>query len=1263
MPKFPDYLEPFRKRGEACLASGCVKDIEFSGSTYQIEVIDPKTQTDIWTFLQLDPKGNIQDCFCSCESDENSAGCMHIAAAYSRIFKDNAQPLHQRFNRSLWNKLCQLYADRLGTATALLKQEKPGQYYCSSASGKTIFYVRAKGKAAQAKLQQILNHRLNETEETSLKFSNLSPEEIALWRQGRPSSQLRYELSFWNDFAKWLMLLQDEGNPYQISFNYSLRGLPSEIDIHFPELEMGFYISLANLPFIIPGLASVDSPLKVHSNYEESIEKITYDKHEGALHIEAKVLPKAQQKKSKHHAHPNSIHIDKWIFIPDDGFYPKEQHGLLSTPVVKGKHVNEILNEQYKVVEHLLVRASIHDDPVRASYSISYDEKWNLHISCFVFKPGDLTKPDSRFFGEWAYLDNDGFYRLEGVSFPEQEKIVQAKHVSDFVTQNRLWLNTQEGFHTHIINIENQLIYNLGDDNRLRFDTHLDISEESEEHKDFGNWVYVYGQGFFSKTSPNITLPVHAGAVIDSHYIPTFIRMNQDELQLVPHFFSPKCPIIKAGLQIELDEEEMIHVTPHYDISPEYAAASLRFFDDVVYIPDEGFSILPHEMRLPEEFQHAMQVEKEDTDFFIEHELDNIRKYATSLDPRLYKPHKMVLTVESMEEATDLGKGWDFMKMSYTTDFGHVLVSKLWKSLQADRRYIFTEAGLIDLHDERFNWLRNLRKNRVDLKRNTVSLNTMEILRLDAFDTLQAPSADAKHSQHTRDLLRELREFIPPAPPDLSGLDSKLRPYQQVGVNWLWFLYHHSLSGLLCDDMGLGKTHQAMALLAAITNDRKKRLETTPDLPPAHFLVVCPTSVIYHWQDKLKEFLPGARVCTFHGIKRSLGDFHKEYDILLTSYGIWRNDNELLKSVFFEAAIFDEIQVAKNYNSQVYASLKNVRSKMRIGLTGTPIENRLRELKSLFDIVLPHYMPEETEYREFFVKPIEKMHEEGRKKLLSRFIKPFVTRRKKEDVLSDLPEKTEEIAHCALLPDQHFLYQQVLQQSREKLLDELKNDKNPIPYLHIFALLSALKQICNHPAVYLKQPQNYKQFNSGKWELFVELVKEARESQQKVVIFTQYLHMLDIFEDYLKEHGIGFATIRGSTVNRGEQVRNFNQNPKCEVFIGSLHAAGLGIDLTAGSVVIHYDRWWNAARENQATDRVHRIGQTRGVQVFKLVTKGTFEERIDALIAHKGRLMEEVVGVDEQQFIKTFDRNEIIQLLQDVDLSKENTRELISDEE
>ena len=318
---------------------------------------------------------------------------------------------------------------------------------------------------------------------------------------------------------------------------------------------------------------------------------------------------------------------------------------------------------------------------------------------------------------------------------------------------------------------------------------------------------------------------------------------------------------------------------------------------------------------------------------------------------------------------------------------------------------------------------------------------------------------------------------------------------------------------------------------------------------------------------------------------------------------------------------------------------------MRIGLTGTPIENRLLELKALFDIVLPGYMPQEAQFKEYFVNPIEKGQDADRRMLLSRLTKPFILRRKKAEVLLELPEKIEEIAYCSLSSEQRELYKKTVLKYKEAPLKNIEKEEGPLPFTHIFSLFSKLKQICDHPCLVTKQLGDFQKHRSGKWDLFVELLHETRDSGQKLVVFSQYLGMLDMFAAYLDEHNIGFASIRGSTRDRKAQLEKFRTDPQCEIFLASLQAAGVGIDLISASVVIHYDRWWNPARENQATDRVHRIGQNRGVQVFKMVTKDTIEEHIHHMIEKKMTLLEEVLTFDEEDQIKGLNRQEILELL------------------
>lgn len=1247
----PDNLKPYQQEAERALHQGVVKDIEFSGPTYQVLVEDPASHQDFWVFLQLEGKGEIRDAFCSGDHAAETSDCIHLAIAYLSLFNGFSEPLHQRFARSLWNHLCRLYEERIGDNSQALEENLPGVYTFHSSSGKKLFEMKALNQETAQFLDKVIRKRTQETEETSLKFSNLSHEDLSSWREGKPNPQLRYDLSFWSDLAKWLMKEQEEGSPYQISFKYSKKQLPNWFQINFEDVNIGFYVSEANLPLVIDSLKSVKSPLVVYHAAHGEIECITYDKKNQILNIEGKTEEKEEvngDKKLPEEA--KSISINGWKFIPGEGFYAEEPHELLKRPVLHGEDIAHILSEHTRLISSLIVDCHVHREPVALSYQLSFDSEWNLHIVAYLFEPGDLTTGDSWLMDNWAYLDEDGFYPVEGNRFYDAEIIIPLYQVSDFVSQNRTWLNTQEGFHTHIRSIEYQLSYQVNQNRRLTFTRSLAKVKEGTRQQDFGIWVYLEGYGFYSKSGGSFSFLLKPGSSLSPEQIPLFIRMNRDELALIPKFFSERCPVSKAGLKIELTEKRKVKVTPEYELLLQYRGKEIQLFDDFIYLEGEGFHELPLDLRLPEKFRHPLEIEGEDLLLFLSYEIDSLYSYAVSIDQQLIKPKEWNLVTNLIEHAPEKGRGWYRFRLFYQTDRGAIPTLTLRQFLNKKFPFAFFEAGMVDLRDKRFDWLRRLPKDRFE--KETLLLTALEFMRLNAFDPIELfkEEGNEKNARSSAALLDDLHQLHTPEQPDIGGLLSHLRPYQEFGVQWLWFLYRQQLSGLLCDDMGLGKTHQAMALLASIANLYRTYAEGTRH----HFLIVCPTSVIYHWQEKLHHFLPGLKVCSFYGTKRSLEAFHQQYDILLTSYGVLRNERELLAKVPFEVAIFDEIQIAKNQFSRVYAALTCIKAQMKLGLTGTPIENHLRELKSLFDIVLPSYMPGENEYREIFIKPIEKEHDFKRKDLLNRLIRPFILRRKKEDVLKELPEKIEEIAYCDLMPYQQKLYTEVLQQRRHHLLEELRNDKEAIPYLHIFALLSNLKQICDHPAVYLKESGEYQKYSSGKWELFLELLREARESQQKVVVFSQYLGMMDIIEEYLREQKIGFASLRGATQNRKEQLQLFNKDPACEVFVGSLHAAGLGIDLTAGSVVIHYDRWWNAARENQATDRVHRIGQTRGVQVFKLVTKGTFEEKIDIMIERKGKLMEEVIGVDDQHLLKTFSRSDLIELLELVGTDQEH---------
>ncbi len=1242
MIQLPIFLKPFEKDAYARFAEGAVCDVEFSGNTYQVQIFSPQDHTQQWVFVQLDAMGQIANCFCSCEHEceevDHVAYCVHIAIAFLYIYNGTSFPLHVRFARSFWNCICSLFAERFGDDPSVLERRGNGFFELDSTTGKKIFYIKGKDIDGRHRVDTIVTHTHLATESTSLKFSNLSQEELELWREGHPSPKLKYELSFWNEIAHWLMWQQDNQVPYEINFAYSTEQLPCFASVSFPKVEVGFYLSRANLSQIIPTLATVRAPLKIYYLHESTINHIFYDKKTATMIIQEKKVEPSSARPLKEIQKPHVL-VDGWEYVPFEGFYAKEEHELLSKKKWSVEEIPALLEGHLATMSSLIEGAVIHRTAIPLLYALTFDADWNLHIIAYLFNPGDLSAADSKFFKNWVYLDDDGFYPISEAHFPHLETVLHKKEISDFIRREKSWLNMQEGFYIHLANMEAIITYDLTTENRLHFEKKTAPHLEEKSSKDFGDFIYVAGEGFYPKSSPLISLPLAPYLDIPPHQIPSFIRMHHAELELISGFFGERSPLVGMGLRIELQKNEEIHISPECSLQAGYEKKDIRFFDEFVYVEDEGFSELPSAIRLPERFRQEVIVSKKEAGWFLIHDLPTIRPYIVFLDPRLCRPREMHLSALKIEKNRVEKNIQYYLKLIYQTETASIPISKIWTHIQKKKRFLFSEAGFLDLEEKRFDWIRRISKEAIDSRTNTVELNIRELIRLTAFEQINTQDPEAQQ------LLKGLEQQLLTVQPSFAGLKSQLRPYQTLGAKWLWFLYQHGLSGLLCDDMGLGKTHQAMALLAAALNQHKQGKVKFKSAP---FLVVCPTSVIYHWEEKLREFLPDLRVRIFYGTLRSLDQSQEEYDLILTSYGTLRMEQGNFNSLYFDIAIFDEMQVAKNSQARIHAILLGIKAQMCLGLTGTPIENYLRELKSLFDIILPAYMPGEQEFRELFIKPIEKQENRQPRLLLRRLIDPFVLRRKKEDVLTDLPEKMEEIVHCHMLPDQLIYYQQVLEGARQPLLEQLQDEGTAIPYIHIFSLLSKLKQICNHPAAYLKTPADYKEHESGKWELFKELLSEARDSKQKVVVFSQYLAMIEIFSLYLNEIGVSFALIQGDTKDRGAQIHRFNHDPTCEVFIGSLMTAGLGVDLTAGSVVIHYDRWWNAARENQATDRVHRIGQTRGVQVFKLVTKHSFEERIDELINRKRKLFEELIRADDHLVLKQFNRDELRELLRDV---------------
>ncbi len=1216
--------------GTQLAEQGKVGSILFSEGTYQVGVSGAGKEI-FWPFLQITDEGILKDHFCTCKQAEEGGRCPHQAAAWIKIFSGHEDPLHVRFRDSLWTHLCQMAARRHGYDKECLKGGLQSQFQAYSSTKKKLFSLKPLNAKGKQKLKEIIVDKKPETEETSLKFSNLSPEELALWKEGRPSHFLNYELSFWSDLAKWWMILQDAEKKYKITFIHDKEPLPKEISVHFEDVEFTFYIAEANWPQIIPSLATVASPLKTYEFSHEQIRRIFYDPLRKVFNLD--IIASEKEEKPV-----VTYPVGEWSFVPGKGFYPSRIDPLLNEKVIHSSQIGEFLNRHQHLVETHLVGTKIHLTPIPANYALFFDASQALHLVCYAFDKGDLQRTGSARYGSWVFLQDKGFRLLEDVMFEETEKIIPKEEVSAFVTRHRHWLHAFEGFQTHVITIESRLTYTITAAG-LRFETGLELTEESEEVYDFNEWIYVRGRGFYSKMAKRGGQGIAAGLEIPRDEIANFIQGHRDDLENVAGFFSHQSPLMASGLHVLLNDKNAIVVRPHYTFLPAYQGKKVEIFENYTYVNKEGFYEIPGELRLIAPYFKEVEIEESAEPYFVAYEIDTLKPSITEMDPRLKKPHHLFLKINSFQQEPE---GMWLLDLEYESDIGSIDVISIWEALNEGKRHLFSAAGLILLKSPRYNWLRGIPKKRWLKKGKQIRLTTLEWIRLFVFEDIREPEEPASLKNWN-----EFKNFEPSLPFDLSGLKSELRSYQETGLKWLWFLYSHGLSGLLCDEMGLGKTHQAMALLSAASNAN----------PASKYLVVCPTSVIFHWEDLLKKFLPPLRVYVYYGAQRTLIDFQERYDLLLTSYGTLRSEKSPLSEISFNIAIFDEIQIAKNASSQTHKALKLIDAASRLGLTGTPIENNLLELKSLFDVVLPDYMPTETLYKELFVNPIEKQQDSDKKYLLARFIKPFVLRRKKSEVLLELPEKTETLAYAPLSEEQKKLYQEVYRAHKQQLFKELQDASKPTPYLHVFALLTKLKQICDHPVLFTNETESYKKHASGKWDLFVELLNETRESGQKLVVFSQYLGMLDIIESYLEEHNIGFAGIRGSTRDRKSQVEKFRDDPKCEVFVGSLQAAGVGIDLISASVVIHYDRWWNPAKENQATDRVHRMGQSRGVQVFKMITRGTIEEHIHTLIEKKLGLMEQVIGFDDQDQVKALTRDDLLELLRLMDNYPEESTE------
>ena len=457
--------------------------------------------------------------------------------------------------------------------------------------------------------------------------------------------------------------------------------------------------------------------------------------------------------------------------------------------------------------------------------------------------------------------------------------------------------------------------------------------------------------------------------------------------------------------------------------------------------------------------------------------------------------------------------------------------------------------------------------------------------------------------------------------PPLGQLEEVLRPYQKHGVGWLEFLRKNNFGGILADEMGLGKTIQTLAFIQSV----KSRAAESARLPS---LIICPTSLVYNWQAEAAKFTPGLNVVPMHGPRR-----HDQWaelpasDLVITSYALLRRDAEQYRGLEFDTVVVDEAQHIKNRQTQNAQSVKTVRARHRLVLTGTPMENSVLDIWSIFDFLMPGYLGSATDFKERYEAPIARERNPEAQARLARRIRPFLLRRLKRDVAKDLPEKLEQVSYCELSSEQQQVYQQLLEASRKEITEAVGQQGLPKSRMLILTALLRLRQICCD--LRLLKLEGATHDNSGKLELFNELLQEALDGGHRVLVFSQFVEMLHLLKESLQAQNIEFSYLDGSTTDRAGVVAEFQSRP-IPVFLISLKAGGVGLNLTAADTVFHFDPWWNPAVEAQGTDRAHRIGQTRVVTSYKLITRGTVEEKILILQQRKRELIQSTLSGEEQ---------------------------------
>lgn len=640
-------------------------------------------------------------------------------------------------------------------------------------------------------------------------------------------------------------------------------------------------------------------------------------------------------------------------------------------------------------------------------------------------------------------------------------------------------------------------------------------------------------------------------------------------------------------------------------------------FQDFVYEEDSGVYISKSEKRIVEFMTETLPLYRDKVEFHCPQNL---------LDQFIYDETQFSLSLKEHDNVC-----------SYQIEFKvqgvleGITTNQLWDCLTSHRNYIEQEVPraqnesyklpriiVLDL-DKIANLVQVLDEfNIVELTSSKIECPLWSLINANPSNFKGLPikfSISPRLMALRKQILGEVQISMQPIP---SSIQASLRSYQKEGVFWLERLRNMFLGGVLADDMGLGKTLQT---IVAITQLHEKM--------PGISLIVCPTSLLYNWKEEFSKFNPALRVCVVDGtpVQRKKLILKRDCDIIVSSYTLIQKDIEIYQSIRFNYVALDEAQHIKNRGTRNAKSVKLLKSAFRLVLSGTPIENSLEEMWSLFDFLMPGFLSTFDRFVEKYVRPVGKAHTENLQKLRQK-VAPFILRRMKSDVLADLPPLSVIVYHCQLSDLQKDLYAEYVKSARKELIKLVEKNGFERVQIQVLATLTRLKQICCHPAIFAKE--KVEPGDSAKYDMLRELIDNLIEGGHRAVIFSQYTRMLQILSQDLQKLGIRFLYLDGSSKNRLELVKQFNNDTAFSLFLVSLKVGGTGLNLTGADTVIHYDMWWNPAIENQATDRVYRMGQKKCVSTYKLITLGTIEEKIAEMQERKKDLVQKVVSCDDE---------------------------------